>query len=586
MVRLTYTTAKPAPVQSLKASDGAGARSFLKGVTAGNLVVVGVTAFVNTPTASEITDNQGNTYTRIDVMDDVGDGSGDNWAALYYCKNIASDGGEFTLSQITSNSMFGMEFANCDTVSPLDTSTTNVGASTTPNASLTNAQADTLMVAVETDAGGDGDAHTPDANVGLLEYEEISSSRERGVTLYTVKGSGSQSIGSTLPGSTSWAVVVAGFKIVSSGESITPDKWDNRTSVPTRRRRSLAHITPIGTMDPYILSQPESVTADRSFRQVSDPTRTRTNSWMPYLAQTDIFAPETASLDRVFKQVSDPTRRRRTIAWMPHLAQSDIFAEEVVTIDRFAPQMPDMIFRTKKMRHIYPAYFGLEEEPSEQIKDDWQPQPQIPRTRRGLRRPHLMPDFQPISTTGLAAPEAVTLDRWRGYQADRVYRTKRMVHMYPASIYQLPIIPPIPIEQMLAAIYQTNQPYRRHTPRQYLYPTLAFKEPSVLFHPCPPYSDWTPVAVSTANWAQSDPHTTPWTQTAAMDATDIYDFDDLVIDFDDMVVDFDGMDGNLLEGSLADPPNTNWSKSDPVTGQWSTETPPTTDWETCGGSEG
>lgn len=304
--------------------------------------------------------------------------------------------------------------------------------------------------------------------------------------------------------------LVEPVQVTTAAESVTVDKWFTRTEEPRRRRRTMAPFEP-QIIDAQALTQPETVSADRTFQQVSNPTR-----------------------------------RKRTNAWMPPLAQTDVFAPESVSLDRFAPQTPDMIFRTKRLRHTYPAWFGLEEEPAEQIKDDWQPQPQIPRTRRGSRRPHLAPYlFEP--------PEG-------------------------------PLPPTIP--ELMAAIYQTPVPYLRHKSYRFLFVGTAFKEPSALFHPCPPYSDWTPVGVSTADWSKTDPRTTSWTQTREMDATDTALFDDTGVLFDDLVVLFDGMDTSLLEGSLADPKDTNWGQTNPGTTNWGGATPPATDWETCGGSEG
>jgi hypothetical protein len=293
-------------------------------------------------------------------------------------------------------------------------------------------------------------------------------------------------------------------------ETIRVDKWNSRTNEPSRRRRTLAYITPTTVMDPVALTQPERVSADRGFRQVSDPTR-----------------------------------RRRTNAWMPSLAQSDIFAKEVVSLDRWMPQRVDYVFRTKRQRHIYPSWFGLEEEPAEQPKLDWQPQPTLPRWSKP-RRPHLI----------------------------------------PSVMLQESIRTPATVPEMMAAIYQTPIPYLRHKPRQYIWPFSAFKEPSVLFHPCPPLTDWTPGTVAVTDWGQTNPGTTNWTQTALMDASDLYDFDDLTVDFDSLTVPFDGLDITLLEGSLADPPNTNWNSSDPGTTDWQGSSTPTTDWDQCGGSEG
>lgn len=307
-----------------------------------------------------------------------------------------------------------------------------------------------------------------------------------------------------------YSVLVEPVLVTTAPEDVTVDKWFTRTEEPSRRRRTMARFEP-QIIDAAALTQPEAVT-----------------------------------VDRVFEQVSDPRRRRRTNAWMAHLAQADVFSPESVTVDRFAPQIPDQVFRKKKLRQTYPAWFGMEEEPAEQKKDDWQPQPQIPRTRRGQRRPHLMP-----------------------------------THMFQENI-----VPPITTPEIIAAVYQTPQPYRRHKPWQYLMPFVAFREPSVLFHPCPPYTDWTPVTVSTADWAKADPPTTGWTQTAEMDATDTTLFDDTSVTFDSLLVPFDGMDASLLEGNLADPPNTNWAKADPQTTNWGAASTPTTDWGTCGGSEG
>lgn len=209
-----------------------------------------------------------------------------------------------------------------------------------------------------------------------------------------------------------------------------------------------------------------------------------------------------------------------------------------LTVEKWVGQYPNIIFDRQRNQYSYPTYFGLEDEPKEQFDADWFPLANLPRwdvQRQQYTYPHLsyVEVHNPIVTD------------WLGHHPDIVFDKQRLQYTYQ----------------------------------------FFFKEMSVLFHHCPPLTGWDEVTTREAAWSEADPVNTDWTQTAEIDAV-VLAYDDSATDYDSISVYFDGYDPALLEGTLADPKNTDWSQSDPPSTGWSEADPSSTEWDECGGSEG
>jgi hypothetical protein len=205
--------------QSMQTTPGSpNSLTFAETPTAGSLVVVAVARFNADPGTTDVTDNQGNTYTRINVAND----GNSNHIALYYAKNVAASGA-FTISIGGSdNKVVAHEFVGADTTSPLDqnNSATNAG-STTPSTSVTTAVDGELYVVAETDGGDDYDTVVPNTNYQLDGQGLIISVDMRIATEHRVTNQGTITGDLTLEGSFSWAILMASFKPASGAPADT-----------------------------------------------------------------------------------------------------------------------------------------------------------------------------------------------------------------------------------------------------------------------------------------------------------------------------------------------------------------------------
>ena len=104
---------------------------FPSSVTAGNLIVVGVSGWPNPPSVT-MTDSLGNVYTRAGNVQLT---SGKSFTAIFYATNSKGGADTVTLgggSSGTQLSMTASEFSGLDTVSPLDTSAGTSGSGNAP----------------------------------------------------------------------------------------------------------------------------------------------------------------------------------------------------------------------------------------------------------------------------------------------------------------------------------------------------------------------------------------------------------------------------------------------------------------------
>ena len=92
------STSTPTYVQGGKDTTVGTGVTLPSPVTTGNLIVVGITTWGQSIPANAVTDNKGNTYTKIGEV--VNAASGDH-AALFYAKNVTG-GSSFTVSLVAS----------------------------------------------------------------------------------------------------------------------------------------------------------------------------------------------------------------------------------------------------------------------------------------------------------------------------------------------------------------------------------------------------------------------------------------------------------------------------------------------------
>lgn len=209
------STATPAFVQSKKDNDMS-AVTLNSSVATGSLIVVGITAWNQSIPSNTVTDNKGNTYTRI--VETINTNSTDH-AALFYAKNV-NGGSSFTVtSGITSRTMSVHEYSGVSTSSPLDKVASSTGLSTAPNSgNVTTTLANELYVGLSW-SGGNGDAWTAGQGYTLRETETNNATFERHATEDRVISTATTTSAKfSVPTSEDWIAILATFKpLVTSG---------------------------------------------------------------------------------------------------------------------------------------------------------------------------------------------------------------------------------------------------------------------------------------------------------------------------------------------------------------------------------
>nr|WP_255679752.1 SpvB/TcaC N-terminal domain-containing protein [Methylocystis sp. WRRC1] len=120
------STSTPTYIQSVL-DRSTGSATLPSSVTAGNTVIVGVTAWGTVPIPSDaISDNKGNTYTKLGEAV-----NGDDRAAIFYAKNVTG-GSSFTVYCSINNTFSVHEYSGIATSSPVDKVATSTGSSNTP----------------------------------------------------------------------------------------------------------------------------------------------------------------------------------------------------------------------------------------------------------------------------------------------------------------------------------------------------------------------------------------------------------------------------------------------------------------------
>src|SRR5258706_1066344 len=121
------STSTPAYVQSKK-DVATGVATFTNPVTTGNTVVVGLTIWDTAIPSNAITDNKGNTYTKIGESINV---TTTDHAAIFYAKNV-NGGPSFTVTSSVRGSIAIHEYSGLSTTTPLDNLAPPTSSSTLP----------------------------------------------------------------------------------------------------------------------------------------------------------------------------------------------------------------------------------------------------------------------------------------------------------------------------------------------------------------------------------------------------------------------------------------------------------------------
>lgn len=166
---LEYASFKPSPadtnlVQSTGTSNlalGSTLVTFSSNMTAGNLIVVGVTVTnaLTLGTVSSITDNQNNTYT-LAKSATISEATSVIDEEIWYAKNIIGGIGTVTVNHTVDNAaVFAREYSGFDT---LDVTSSANGSNTTPNTgTATTTVASELLIVSTGDDKGAGQTYTP-----------------------------------------------------------------------------------------------------------------------------------------------------------------------------------------------------------------------------------------------------------------------------------------------------------------------------------------------------------------------------------------------------------------------------------------
>lgn len=177
-------------------------------VTQGNLIVVGLTNYYTTTIpANAITDNKGNTYTKVNEANNSNDR-----AALFYAKNVTG-GSSFTVYNDAGGTFSVHEYSSVATTSPLDQTNkkTGTGATVSSN-SVTTTLAGELYVGVAWSMGHNdtwtaGPGWTKRQEERANDVVERHASEDRVISIATTTAATF-----TTSSSDAYAAVIATFK--------------------------------------------------------------------------------------------------------------------------------------------------------------------------------------------------------------------------------------------------------------------------------------------------------------------------------------------------------------------------------------
>ncbi len=212
------STSTPAYLQSRKTSTTSQI-TLPSSVATGSLIVVGLTVCcLGTIPSNAISDNKGNTYTRIAEVAHAQDRG-----AIFYAKNV-SEGTNFTVTNSFGGTFSVHEYSGVSTSSPLDKWSVNFGTSTKPNSgSTTTTQGNELYFGLAFSMQ-DGDTWTAGSGYTLRETEINNATVERHATEDRVLTSASTTFADfSVPTSEVWLALLATFKprVTNSGTTST-----------------------------------------------------------------------------------------------------------------------------------------------------------------------------------------------------------------------------------------------------------------------------------------------------------------------------------------------------------------------------
>ena len=200
------STSTPTYVQS-KMDSADGYVTFANPITSGNLIVVGLTIYGTAIPSNAVTDNKGNTYTK--VAEAINSGTSDH-AAIFYAKNVTG-GSSFTITSSIGGTLAAHEYSGVSTSTPFDKAASSTGTSATPTSgNVTTAIGNELYVGITWSEGTA--AATAGPNFTLREQETNNSSAERIATEDSVIGTATTTAATFSIPSNPWAAAIATFK--------------------------------------------------------------------------------------------------------------------------------------------------------------------------------------------------------------------------------------------------------------------------------------------------------------------------------------------------------------------------------------
>jgi hypothetical protein len=201
----------PAYVQSTKAVNAFNV-TFPSAVPTGDLVVVSLTVFNQTIASNDITDNKGNTHTK--VAESI---KGTDHAAIFYAQNV-SGGSSFQVNSSVHGTLAIHEYSGVATTGAFDKKSTASGTSNKPaTGAATTTTANELYFGVAWSAGN-LDTRTAGNGYTFRQNETDNNNNERLATEDQVIASASTSVAwYTTSTSADWAGAMATFLPASGG---------------------------------------------------------------------------------------------------------------------------------------------------------------------------------------------------------------------------------------------------------------------------------------------------------------------------------------------------------------------------------
>lgn len=196
--------------------------AFTAATTAGNLIVVAISNDSGgTTSVTGVTDNKGNTYTKIKTV------ANSSALDIYYAANIAGGTGHtisvtWSLAAASNLSIIAQEYSSMPTA-PLDVSVSAIGSTVSPSSGATAAttQADELVVGI---LSFDAATTTVMAGSGYGNLTSIAvTGAHTAMESKVISATGAQTATFTLAASRAWIAAAVAFK-ASTAPPVTVNK--------------------------------------------------------------------------------------------------------------------------------------------------------------------------------------------------------------------------------------------------------------------------------------------------------------------------------------------------------------------------